>query len=297
MNKAIIYKDYFNFDSSKAGGLISGLKKLSQRDFDLEVPGFDLKDSDALAKILKLESVKINLDKTQAGNIFEVQSSGLIKKNDVVLNKRSPVKNINEAVEIILRNLRTASVRRKTKETDIKIELSLDGNGESKISTGIGFFNHMLEQIARHSNINLKIKVKGDLHIDEHHTVEDTGLALGEAIGKALGSKKGIKRYGFLLPMDDAVAVCGIDLGGRHYLNFKCKFDRNKVGEFPTELTEEFFRALSSTLKANIYIRAKGKNDHHKIESIFKAFAKSLNEACRFDERNEGKLPTTKGVL
>ncbi len=116
-------------------------------------------------------------------------------------------------------------------------------------------------------------------------------------LAKALGNKSGIKRYGFLLPMDDSVAYCAIDLGGRSYLNFKCKFDRNKVGEFPTELTEEFFRAVSSELKANIYIRTKGKNDHHKIESIFKAFAKALNEACRLDERNEGRLPSTKGVL
>ena len=196
-----------------------------------------------------------------------------------------------------MKNLRTASVKRKTKETEITVDVSLDGQGESNISTGIGFFDHMLEQIARHGNINLSIKTKGDLHIDEHHTVEDTGLALGMAIAKALGNKSGIKRYGFLLPMDDSVAYCAIDLGGRSYLNFKCKFDRNKVGEFPTELTEEFFRAVSSELKANIYIRAKGKNDHHKIESIFKAFAKALNEACRLDERNEGKLPSTKGVL
>ena len=295
MNKVIIDREYFDIDSLKAEGLISGLKKLSDKNVYPETTLPDV--NDILLKIINLEKIKFNNDDIKPEKIFEIQSTGLIKKNDVVLNKKNPVKNFVEAVEIVLKNLRTASVKRKTKETDIKVELSLDGNGESKISTGIGFFDHMLEQIARHSNINLSIKVKGDLHIDEHHTVEDTGLALGEAIGKALGSKKGIKRYGFLLPMDDAVAVCGIDLGGRHYLNFKCKFDRNKVGEFPTELTEEFFRALSSTLKANIYIRAKGKNDHHKIECIFKAFAKALNEACRFDERNEGKLPSTKGIL
>ena len=295
MNKVVIDKEYFDINSSKAAGLISGLKKLSQMDFSIEVSSKQFNDT--LNKILYLEGITINDDKAKTENIFKIDSSGLVKKNENILNKKSPVKNLDGAIEIVLKNLRTASVKRKTKETDIRIELSLDGNGKSKISTGIGFFDHMLEQIARHSNINLNIKVKGDLHIDEHHTIEDTGLVLGEALRKALGNKKGIKRYGFLLPMDDSVAQCTIDLGGRSYLNFRCKFDRNKVGEFPTELTEEFFRAISSALKANIYIRAKGKNDHHKIESIFKAFAKALNEACRFDERNMGILPSTKGML
>ena len=295
MNKVVIDKEYFDINSSKAAGLISGLKKLSQMDFSIEVSSKQFNDT--LNKILYLEGITINDDKAKTENIFKINSSGLVKKNENILNKKSPVKNLDGAIEIVLKNLRTASVKRKTKETDIRIDLSLDGNGKSKISTGIGFFDHMLEQIARHSNINLNIKVKGDLHIDEHHTIEDTGLAMGEALREALGNKKGIKRYGFLLPMDDSIAQCTIDLGGRSYLNFRCKFDRNKVGEFPTELTEEFFRAISSALKANIYIRAKGKNDHHKIESIFKAFAKALNEACRFDERNMGILPSTKGML
>ena len=139
--------------------------------------------------------------------------------------------------------------------------------------------------------------VKGDLHIDEHHTVEDVGITMGHALSEALGDKLGIKRYGYFLPMDETIARCAIDLSGRSYLNFKCKFERESVGEFPTELTEEFFRGISAGLKANIFIRAKGKNDHHKIEAIFKSFAKSLNEACRIDERNEGMLPSTKGVL
>lgn len=192
---------------------------------------------------------------------------------------------------------RKATVNRNTKETKIKIELNLDGSGKSRIKTGIGFFDHMLEQIARHANLDLSISVKGDLHIDEHHTVEDTGIALGEALRKAFGDKKGIQRYGFFIPMDDSVAVCTIDLGGRSYLNFNCKFKREKVGDFPTELTKEFFRALADSMKANIYIKAKGENDHHKIESIFKAFAKSLNEAARFDERNNNRIPSTKGIL
>ena len=192
---------------------------------------------------------------------------------------------------------RTSVVNRKTNETEIKINLNLDGSGKASIKTGIGFFDHMLEQISRHANIDLNIKVKGDLKVDEHHTVEDTGLALGQAIREALGDKKGIQRYGFFIPMDEAVAICTIDLGGRSYLNFSCKFNREKVGEFPTELTKEFFRALSVSVQANIFIKAKGENDHHKIESMFKVFAKSLNEAARFDERNNNRIPSTKGIL
>lgn len=192
---------------------------------------------------------------------------------------------------------RKSFVRYTTRETDISVRLNLDGNGKSKIETGIGFFNHMLDQIARHANVDLTIVANGDLHIDEHHTVEDIGIALGQAIREALGDKKGIQRYGFFIPMDESVAICTIDLGGRSYLNFNCKFNRDKVGDFPTELTKEFFRALADSMKANVYIKAKGENDHHKIESIFKAFAKSLNEAARFDERNNNRIPSTKGIL
>lgn len=192
---------------------------------------------------------------------------------------------------------RSAITVRKTKETDITIEVRLDEPGTSEISTGIGFFDHMLDQIARHGNIGLKVAVNGDLQIDEHHTVEDTGIVLGETLLKALGNKAGIKRYGFYLPMDDSEASCAIDLGGRISLKFKAKFKREFVGEFPTELVEEFFRGVASGMKANIVIRAKGKNDHHKIEAIFKSFAKALNEASRFDERTQGFLPSTKGVL
>jgi imidazoleglycerol-phosphate dehydratase / histidinol-phosphatase len=192
---------------------------------------------------------------------------------------------------------RKAVIKRKTSETDIKISVNLDVPGKSSIATGIPFFDHMLEQVARHANINLLIRVKGDLEVDEHHTVEDTGIALGMALKKALGSKKGIQRYGFFLPMDESVALCTIDLGGRGYLNFNCRFRRDLVGGFPTELTKEFFRAVASALEAVIYIKAKGENDHHKIECIFKAFAKSLNEAARLDERNNKRIPSTKGIL
>lgn len=193
--------------------------------------------------------------------------------------------------------LRKAETFRTTNETKIIVSLDIDGKGESEINTGIGFFDHMLEQIAKHANIDLKIDVEGDLEVDEHHTVEDVGIVLGESLLKALGNKKGIQRYGFYVPMDESIALCVIDLGGRYYLNFKVKFRRERVGEFPTELTEEFFRGLAGGLKANLYVKAKGKNDHHKIEAIFKSFSKALNEACRMDERNNGRIPSTKGIL
>lgn len=192
---------------------------------------------------------------------------------------------------------RTAQHSRKTKETDIKIKIDLDGSGKSKIKTGIGFFDHMLEQLSKHSNTDITIAVKGDLHIDEHHTVEDVGIALGEAISIALGDRKGIERYGFMLPMDDALAQCAIDLGGRSYLAFNCKWKRELVGEFPTELFKEFFRGLASGLRANIHLKATGENDHHKAEALFKAFARALNMALKYDSRNKGSLPSTKGLL
>ncbi len=186
---------------------------------------------------------------------------------------------------------------RATKETRVRVEVLLDEPGTAEVNTGIGFFDHMLEQVARHGNMGLKINVIGDLHVDEHHTVEDTGIALGEAVLNALGNKAGIQRYGFYLPMDDSEAICSLDLGGRIRVKFKAKFKREKVGDLPVELVEEFFNGFAAGMKANIVVRAKGKNDHHKIEAIFKAFAKALNEAARKDERARDFLPSTKGVL
>jgi len=189
---------------------------------------------------------------------------------------------------------RTASVTRTTKETDIQIEINLDGTGKSKIETGLGFFDHMLDQLARHGNLDLTIKVKGDLHIDEHHTIEDTALALGETFLKALGSKRGIERYGFCLPMDDCLAQVGIDFGGRPWLVWEAEFKREKIGEMPTEMFYHFFKSFSDTAKCNLNIKAEGTNEHHKIEAIFKAFAKSIKMAVK-KEGNE--LPSTKGLL
>lgn len=189
---------------------------------------------------------------------------------------------------------RVASVMRKTKETDITIEVNLDGSGKSSIHTGLGFFDHMLDQLARHGNIDLKVEVKGDLHIDEHHTIEDTALALGEAFLKALGDKRGIERYGFTLPMDDCLAQVAIDFGGRPWLVWEAEFKREKIGEMPTEMFYHFFKSFSDTSKSNLNIKAEGTNEHHKIESIFKAFAKTIKMAVR---KEGNQLPSTKGVL
>lgn len=185
---------------------------------------------------------------------------------------------------------------RKTKETDIKIELNLDGTGKAEISTGLGFFDHMLEQIAKHGNIDLIISCKGDLHIDEHHTIEDAGITLGEAFAKALGDKRGIERYGFCLPMDDCLAQVAIDFGGRNWIEWSAEFKREKIGEMPTEMFFHFFKSFSDAAKCNLNIKAEGENEHHKIESIFKAFAKCIKMAVRRDANNLS-LPSTKGVL
>lgn len=185
---------------------------------------------------------------------------------------------------------------RNTNETKISVEINLDGTGKAEIDTGISFFDHMLDQIARHGQIDLKISCKGDLHIDEHHTIEDTGIALGEAIAKALGNKRGIERYGFVLPMDDCLAQVALDFGGRAWLVWDAEFKREKVGEMPTEMFSHFFKSFSDAAKANLNIKAEGENEHHKIESIFKAFAKSIRLAVRRDINNN-ELPSTKGIL
>jgi imidazoleglycerol-phosphate dehydratase / histidinol-phosphatase len=186
--------------------------------------------------------------------------------------------------------------QRNTNETKIRVEVNLDGTGQSQIETGIPFFNHMLEQIARHGNIDLTIECKGDLHIDEHHSIEDTGIALGEAILKALGDKRGIERYGFLLPMDDCLAQVAIDFGGRNWIVWDAEFKREKIGEMPTEMFFHFFKSFSDASKSNLNIKAEGENEHHKIESIFKAFAKAIKMAAKRDANNNA-LPSTKGLL
>jgi imidazoleglycerol-phosphate dehydratase/histidinol-phosphatase len=195
-----------------------------------------------------------------------------------------------------LKNIpRTASVSRKTSETAIDIKLNIDGSGKSDISTGLGFFGHMLEQIAKHGNMDLCIKVEGDLHIDEHHTVEDTAIVLGTAFLEALGSKKGIERYGFCLPMDDCLAQVAVDFGGRPWLVWDAEFKREKIGEMPTEMFIHFFKSFSDNARCNLNIKAEGSNEHHKIESIFKAFARAVKYAVR--QTGSFGIPSTKGSI
>lgn len=194
--------------------------------------------------------------------------------------------------------MRTAVVERKTKETDIRCELNIDGTGESTISTGIGFFDHMLSAFARHGFFDLKLTCKGDLDVDCHHTIEDCGIVLGEAIKEALGDKAGISRYGcFTLPMDETLVVSAVDLCGRPYLNFDVNFTVDRVGEFDTEMAKEFFYAISYSAMMNLHIKElAGENNHHKLEASFKAFARALDNATKYDERVQGAL-STKGVI
>lgn len=189
---------------------------------------------------------------------------------------------------------RQATVTRKTAETEIHLTLSLDGSGQATVSTGIGFFDHMLEQIARHSGCNLEIAVRGDLHVDEHHTVEDTALVLGEAVSRALGDKRGISRFSFVLPMDESRALVALDFSGRPWFTWEAEFRRERVGELPTELFSHFFKSFSDTARCTLQIQATGANEHHKIEAIFKGFARCLKEAWQI---SGDQLPSTKGVL
>lgn len=202
----------------------------------------------------------------------------------------------DKIAEYLFAGERRAEVRRTTAETDIYVSLDLDGQGKGCIATGIGFFDHMLDQIARHSGMNLTVQAKGDLQVDEHHTIEDTGIALGECIARALGDKRGMERYGFCLPMDDCRCTVALDFGGRPWLVWKAAFHREKIGDMPTEMFLHFFKSLSDAARMNLHIEAEGENEHHKIESIFKAFARSLKMAVRRDIFHY-ELPSTKGAL
>lgn len=198
--------------------------------------------------------------------------------------------------EFLFAGERTATIKRKTNETDILVYLNLDGTGKTDINTGLRFFDHMLEQIGRHSGCDLKIEVNGDLEVDEHHTIEDTAIALGEALLQSLGNKRGIERYGFTLPMDDCLCSVALDFGGRPWLVFEGEFKREYVGDFPTEMMMHFFKSLSDAARMNLNIRVEGENEHHKIEGIFKAFARAVKMAIKRDIYNY-QLPSTKGKL
>lgn len=202
----------------------------------------------------------------------------------------------DRVAEFLFAGERTATVHRVTKETDVYVQLGVDGSGQCEVSTGLGFFDHMLEQIARHGNMDLTIRVKGDLQVDEHHTIEDTALALGECLQQALGDKRGMERYGYCLPMDDCLCRVALDFGGRPWLVWEAEFRRERIGEMPTEMFLHFFKSLSDAARMNLNVHAEGTNEHHKIEGIFKAFARALRMAVRRDIYNY-TLPSTKGCL
>lgn len=300
MTRVIVNKSLLNLHSDLSIGMISSLKKLVNRGVAVSLYPTPTFSDPIIHRLLELEGINFESDSTndyQSNYFITDKKNKKVNAKQILVGKNRKSKYISEAIEFVLSQARSAQQIRNTNETKVNVKLNLDGSGKFKINTGIGFLDHMLEQLSKHSNIDMMINVKGDLQVDYHHTVEDTGITLGECLVKALGDKKGIKRFGFMLPMDDAIAQTAIDLSGRPYLNSRVKFNRSEVGKFPTELVEEFFRGLTIGMKANIYIKASGRNDHHKIEAIFKSFAKSLNEAVRFDERSENKLPTTKGRL
>ena len=268
------------------------LTKYFSRDYDLVnsfVIGDRLTDIE-LAKNLGAKGIFIN-DKTNLGTdeisikLDDLKSYIALETNDW------------EAIYKFLKvEDRTGSITRNTNETKIKIDLNLDGTGKSNINTGISFFDHMLDQLARHGQLDLNIKVDGDLEVDEHHTIEDTAIALGEIFAKTLGNKLGIERYGFCLPMDDCLSQVAIDFGGRNWLVWEADFKREKIGKMPTEMFFHFFKSFSDGAKCNLNIKAEGTNEHHKIEAIFKAFAKAIKMAVKRDVEKM-ILPSTKGLL
>ena len=261
-------------------------------------PAYDLANSFVIGDRITDVKLAQNLG---AKGIFIANDEALgaeeIKDNEG-LNEAIALKTTSwkEIYEFLKLQNRTASIIRNTNETKIKIDLNLDGTGKSNISTGLHFFDHMLDQIARHGQMDLVIKVDGDLEVDEHHTIEDTAIALGEVFAQALGNKLGIERYGFTLPMDDCLAQAAIDFGGRNWLVWEADFKREMIGQMPTEMFYHFFKSFTDGAKANLNIKAEGTNEHHKIEAIFKAFAKAIKVAVKRDP-DKMILPSTKGLL
>jgi imidazoleglycerol-phosphate dehydratase/histidinol-phosphatase len=262
-------------------------KYINNSNYDLK-KSFVIGDRDSdmiLAKNIGSKGIYINLENGKHKYKSNAESSVVLKSN-----------NWEDVYKYLKLKERIVVEKRTTNETDIKIEINLDGSGKSSINTGIKFFDHMLDQVARHGKIDLSINVNGDLSVDEHHTIEDTGIVLGYAFRNALKDKSGIERYGFCLPMDDCLAQVAIDFGGRSWLVWNAEFKREMIGKMPTEMFFHFFKSFSDSAKANINIKADGKNEHHKIESIFKAFAKAIRNAIRRDPNNM-ILPSTKEKL
>ncbi|WP_034259659.1 bifunctional histidinol-phosphatase/imidazoleglycerol-phosphate dehydratase HisB [Aequorivita capsosiphonis] len=279
-----------NANTRKPG--IGLLKEYFSEDYDLEnsfVIGDRLTDIE-LAKNLGSKGIFIN-DHTNLGT-DEIASKAEELQKYIALDTND----WQEIYEFLKLKQRVSEIERETNETDISIKLNLDGTGKSDISTGIAFFDHMLDQLARHGQMDLEITVKGDLEVDEHHTIEDTAIALGEVFNKALGEKLGMERYGFCLPMDDCLAQVAIDFGGRNWLVWDADFKREMIGKMPTEMFYHFFKSFTDGARANLNIKAEGTNEHHKIEAIFKAFAKAIKMAVKRDAEKM-ILPTTKGKL
>ena len=298
-NEGVVFKEVFidkTFPYQNAPTRKPATGMLTQY---IDNPAYDLANSFVigdritdveLAKNLGSKAIFINTEEALGGDEIASKRSEL----DAVIALQT--KDWKVIYEFLKLEERSVSIVRKTNETDIYINLNLDGTGKSKIETGIAFFDHMLDQIARHGQMDLEIHVKGDLEVDEHHTIEDTAIALGEVFAKALGNKLGIERYGFCLPMDDCLAQVAIDFGGRNWLVWETEFKREMVGKMPTEMFYHFFKSFSDGAKANINIKAEGINEHHKIEAIFKAFAKAIKVAVKRDTEKM-ILPSTKGML
>lgn len=253
---------------------------------------------DTLKALFQSESIHYNLisrETPQRENDALVSANPIVGFPGLTLIYED-TSNWDEIYTQLRKHQRCGTVKRTTKETDIKVHLALNGNGKTQIDTGLGFFDHMLDQIGKHSGCDLEIAVNGDLNVDEHHTIEDTAIALGEAFTQALGDKKGLSRYGFFLPMDESICWTALDFGGRPWLNWVVEFKREYVGDMPTEMFMHFFKSFSDAARCNLYIKAEGDNEHHKIEGIFKAFARSIGMAIQ-QAPYSLDIPTTKGML
>lgn len=297
-NQGIIFKEQiidrtFAKDNAPTRKPNTGLlTQYFSSDYDLEnsfVIGDRLTDVE-LAKNLGAKGILIATESVVGDDEITIKKEELKKYTSIETN------NWKDIYEFLKLNDRVGAIERNTNETKIKIDLNLDGTGKNNIDTGIYFFDHMLEQIARHGQLDLNIKVQGDLEVDEHHTIEDTAIALGEVFYKALGSKLGIERYGFSLPMDDCLAQVALDFGGRNWLVWEAEFKREMIGKMPTEMFIHFFKSFTDGARCNLNIKAEGNNEHHKIEAIFKAFAKAIKMAVKRDTEKM-ILPSTKGML
>jgi imidazoleglycerol-phosphate dehydratase/histidinol-phosphatase len=295
-NEGVLFSEILIDKSLPADNAPSRKPRTAMMNHYLDKADYDLKSSFVIGDRLTDMELAKNLG-----------SQGIFIANDPELGQDETTANTDLPIALITTSWkdiyaflkleqRQFDYERKTNETDIKLKLNLDGTGKSSIDTGIAFFDHMLDQLARHGSMDIELEVKGDLEVDEHHTIEDTAIALGEAFAQALGNKLGIERYGFCLPMDDCLAQVAIDFGGRNWLVWETEFKREMIGKMPTEMFFHFFKSFSDRAKANINIKAEGTNEHHKIEAIFKAFAKAIKVAVKRDP-DKMILPTTKGSL